>query len=122
MTLGITREGFLRSTWRFMGSYRWGYKAIVLGFRVPFRVLQGLGINIGYNYSYPTYNPTYNCHEPPSRVGYPFVGCYKGFIQGFYEGLSGFVRVESVAFNRFGSYFDPYRVPRVFSSPTILDK
>ena len=52
----------------------------------------------------------------------PFVGCYKGFIQGFYEGLSGFVRVESVAFNLFGRYFDPYRVPRVFSSPTILDK
>ena len=86
MTLGITREGFLRSTWRFMGSYRWGYKAIVLGFRVPFRVLQGLGIrfegtmypNIGYNYSYPTYTPTYNCHEPPSRVGYPLCGVLQG--------------------------------------------
>ena len=32
------------STWRLMGSYKWGYKS-------P---------NMGYNYSYPTYNPTYN--------------------------------------------------------------
>ena len=31
----------LDSTWRFMGSYKWGYKAR----------------NMGYNY---TYNPTYN--------------------------------------------------------------
>ena len=31
-------------TWRFMGSYKWGYKS-------P---------NMGYKYSYPTYNPTYN--------------------------------------------------------------
>ena len=35
-------EGF--ATWRFMGSYKWGYKS-------P---------NIGYNQSYPTYNPTNN--------------------------------------------------------------
>ena len=33
----------LGSTWRFMGSYKWGYKS-------P---------NMGYNYSYPTYNSTY---------------------------------------------------------------
>ena len=32
------------STWRFMGSYKRGYKS-------PF---------MGYNYSYPTCNPTYN--------------------------------------------------------------
>ena len=31
-------------TWRFMGSYKWGYKSR----------------NMGYNYSYPTYNPTCN--------------------------------------------------------------
>ena len=31
-------------TWRFMGSYKWGYKS-------P---------NMGYNYSYPTYNPSYD--------------------------------------------------------------
>ena len=36
----------LRGTWRFMGSYKWGYKS-------P---------NLGYKYCYPTYNynPTYN--------------------------------------------------------------
>ena len=33
-----------RVTWRFMGSYKWGYTS-------P---------NMGYTYSYPTYNPTYN--------------------------------------------------------------
>ena len=32
------------STWRFSGSYKWGYKP-------P---------NMGYNYSYLTYNSTYN--------------------------------------------------------------
>ena len=31
-------------TWRFMGSYTWGYKSL----------------NLGYNYGYPSYNPTYN--------------------------------------------------------------
>ena len=36
------------STWRFMGSYKWGYKS-------P---------NMGYTYSYPTYNPTYNYPKP----------------------------------------------------------
>ena len=40
-------------TWRFMGSYEWGYKS-------P---------NMGYKYSDPTYNPTVTTHEPPSRVG-----------------------------------------------------
>ena len=30
-------------TWRFMGTYKWGYKS-------P---------NMGHKYSYPTYNPTY---------------------------------------------------------------
>ena len=30
--------------WRFMGSYKWGYKSL----------------NMGYNCSYPPYNPTYN--------------------------------------------------------------
>ena len=36
--------GILGDTWKFMGSYKWGYK-------YP---------NMGYNYSYPTSNPTYN--------------------------------------------------------------
>ena len=31
-------------TWRFTGSYKWGYK----------------GLKKGYKYSYLTYNPTYN--------------------------------------------------------------
>ena len=31
-------------TWRFMGSYKWGYKS-------P---------NMSYKYTYPTYNSTYN--------------------------------------------------------------
>ena len=31
-------------TWRFMDSYKSGYKSPIMG----------------YNYSYPTYNPTYN--------------------------------------------------------------
>ena len=31
-------------TWRFMGSYKWGYKSL----------------NTSYNHSSPTYNPTYN--------------------------------------------------------------
>ena len=35
-------------TWRFMGSYKWGYKS-------P---------NMGYKYSYPTYNPTYSYPKP----------------------------------------------------------
>ena len=42
------------ATWRFMGSYKWGYKSKILG----------------YKYSYLTYSPTYNTttHEPPSTV------------------------------------------------------
>ena len=37
-----------------MGSYKWGYKSKILG----------------YKYSYLTYSPTYNTttHEPPSTV------------------------------------------------------
>ena len=31
-------------TWRFMGSYIWGYKSL----------------NMGYKYGYPTYNPIHN--------------------------------------------------------------
>ena len=31
-------------TWRFMGSYKYGYKSLIMGF----------------NYRYLTYNPTYN--------------------------------------------------------------
>ena len=33
-----------QTTWRFMGSYNWGYKS-------P---------NMGYTYGYPTYNPNFN--------------------------------------------------------------
>ena len=42
------------TTWRFMGSYKWGYKS-------P---------HMSCKYNYPTYNPTYKypwAHEPPSR-------------------------------------------------------
>ena len=40
------------TTWRFMGSYKWGYTSL----------------NMGYNYSYPTYiTPFVTTHEPPSR-------------------------------------------------------
>ena len=37
-------DSFLGGAWRFMGSYKWSYKSL----------------NIGYSHSYPTYNPTYN--------------------------------------------------------------
>ena len=36
--------GVDRLTWRFMGSYKWGYKSA----------------NKGYKYGYLTYNSTYN--------------------------------------------------------------
>ena len=44
-------------TWRFMGSYKWGYKS-------P---------NMGYNYGYPNYNPLITTHEPPSTLMPPTV-------------------------------------------------
>ena len=34
-----------------MGSYKWSYKSL----------------NMGYNYSYATYKPLITTHEPPSR-------------------------------------------------------
>ena len=40
----VTCAPHANPTWRFMGSYKYGYKS-------P---------NRAYNYSYPTYNPTYN--------------------------------------------------------------
>ena len=56
-------------TWRFMGSYKRGYKS-------P---------NIGYRYSYPTYNPihSYPCNEPPSTV----VGLSYYWIRGYRYGF-----------------------------------
>ena len=36
--------GFIGNTWRFRGSYKWGYKS-------P---------SMGYKFSYPTCNATYN--------------------------------------------------------------
>ena len=45
------------STWRFIGSYTWGYKS-------P---------NMGYKYSYPTNNPTYHYPYPePEPLKEPF--------------------------------------------------
>ena len=38
-----TKLTLLNPTWRFMGSYKWGYKPL----------------NMGYNYSYSAYNATY---------------------------------------------------------------
>ena len=43
-TRSAQKELRTETTWRFMGTYKWGYKS-------P---------NVGYKYSYPTYNPTYN--------------------------------------------------------------
>ena len=44
MTALILTKGQKTAAWRFMGSYKWGYKS-------P---------NMDYNYDYPTYNPAYN--------------------------------------------------------------
>ena len=52
-----TSKGSLQSfckgsyTWRFMASYKWGYKS-------P---------KMAYKYSYPTYNLRITTHEPPSK-------------------------------------------------------
>ena len=40
----VLRAPIRLTTCRFMGSYKWSYKSL----------------DLGYAYSYPTYNPTYN--------------------------------------------------------------
>ena len=52
---GSQAQGARGVTWRFMGSYKWGYQS-------P---------NMDYRCGYPTYyNPTYKTtHEPPVSAG-----------------------------------------------------